>query len=117
MSDLNRKGTQILHRLYNMADGRVGRVVSDLSDTSDTSDLSVVSCTDVLNKRKEDELVMNEKEDCRLNMCEGKSAPNILNVSVNKNMEIIHESKSPNNVLDMERKIDEMYRMLQLTPR
>ena len=49
-------------------------------------------------------------------MFEGKSTPNILNFSVNENMEIIHENKSPNNISDMERKIYEMYRKLQLTP-
>ena len=46
----------------------------------------------------------------------GNSTPNILNASVNEEMEVIHENKSPNNISNMERKIDNMYRKLQLTP-
>ena len=51
-----------------------------------------------------------------INMFEGNSTPNILNVSVNEEMEVIHEKKSPNNISEMERDIDDMYRKLQLTP-
>ena len=41
---------------------------------------------------------------------------NIKRFIFTEEMEVIHENKSPNNISDMERNIDDMYRKLQLTP-